>query len=67
MGGATVNNNGDLVISRSVINDHGDKNESKLYKLRSIHRYVLQQHDFNDLTTNTQNAVVWNVTPKRLV
>ena len=67
VGGATVNKNGDLVISRSVINDHGDKNESKLYRLDPYSGETCLAATLpvriNDLTTNTQNAVACDVEP----
>lgn len=60
VGGATLSQKGDIIISRSVINDHGDKNESKLYKLspytgKSCFVASLPVR-INDLTTNTQNT-----------
>ncbi len=55
--GATLGQNGDLYISRSVINDHGDMNESRIYQLNP---YTGQNClvatlpvRINDLTTNT--------------
>jgi hypothetical protein len=59
--GATLAQNGDMLISRTVINDHGHKNQSKLYKLNPhtggtclVATLPLR---INDLATNTDSAV----------
>lgn len=61
VGGATVGQNGDLLISRTVINDHGHKNESLLYKLNPYTGgtclVATLPVRINDLTTNTANSV----------
>ena len=67
VGGATINKSGELVISRSVINDHGDKNESRLYRLDPYSGETCLVATLpvriNDLTTNTQNAVACDLQP----
>ncbi|MDK1289837.1 hypothetical protein [Pseudoalteromonas umbrosa] len=59
--GATLAQNGDMLISRTVINDHGHKNQSELYKLNPntggtclVATLPLR---INDLATNTDSSV----------
>jgi len=59
--GATVAQNGDVLVSRTVINDHGHKNQSELYKVNMqtggtclVASLPLR---INDLATNTAAPV----------
>lgn len=59
--GATLAQNGDMLISRTVINDHGHQNQSELYKLNPntggtclVATLPLR---INDLATNTDSSV----------
>ncbi|KZN54547.1 hypothetical protein N474_02150 [Pseudoalteromonas luteoviolacea CPMOR-2] len=59
--GATVAQNGDVLVSRTVINDHGHKNQSELYKVNMqtggtclVSTLPLR---INDLATNTGASV----------
>ncbi|MED5511949.1 MAG: hypothetical protein VYB81_04305 [Pseudomonadota bacterium] len=58
--GATLSQKGDVLISRVIINDHGDQNESKIYKLspysgKTCLVATLPIH-ISDLTTNTSSS-----------
>ena len=59
--GATLAQNGDILVSSNVINDHGYKNQSKLYKLNPqtgctclVATLPLR---INDMATNTASSV----------
>ncbi|MBQ4838605.1 hemolysin [Pseudoalteromonas luteoviolacea] len=65
--GATLNQAGEIVVSRTLINDYGHVNKSKLYKLnpQSGNTCLLATVPvrLNDLATNTDNAVACYTTP----
>ncbi|AOT08366.1 hemolysin [Pseudoalteromonas luteoviolacea] len=65
--GATLNQAGEVVVSRTLINDYGHVNRSKLYKMnpQSGNTCLLATVPvrLNDLATNTDNEVACYTTP----